>query len=204
MFLLLTGASGVGKSTVRALVAEELTPEVRCVELGQIVPIPIAPDMAWRQQATEVAVRHALEEQRRGRHFLLAGDPVAPGELLAAPSAHRLDAIAVCLLDCQPDAQRRRLAERGDPPVYLEAHLGFAAWMRGHVRDPQHRPEVIRTGGWPEMRWERWSAWRAGDRRWRFQEIDTTTLSPRNAADEVIAWSRQALRADGDLVPLSS
>jgi hypothetical protein len=199
MFLLLTGASGVGKSTVRGLLEDELTPEVRCAELGHIVPIPRAPDVAWRQQATEVVVCHALEEQRRGRHFLLAGDPVAPGELLAAPSADRLDAIAVCLLDCQPDAQRRRLAERGDPPVTLDAHLGFAAWMLGHVRDPQHRPEVIRTGGWPEMRWERWSSWRAGDRRWRFTEIDTTTLSPRDAAAEVIAWCRRALCGGGDL-----
>lgn len=34
--LLVTGAGGVGKSTVRALIAEELAPQVRAVELTQI------------------------------------------------------------------------------------------------------------------------------------------------------------------------
>jgi len=40
MMLLVTGASGVGKSTVRALIAEELAPEVRAVELTQIAGYP--------------------------------------------------------------------------------------------------------------------------------------------------------------------
>jgi adenylate kinase family enzyme len=34
MFLLLTGASGAGKSTTRNLVADEIAGEVECVELG--------------------------------------------------------------------------------------------------------------------------------------------------------------------------
>lgn len=48
------------------------------------------------------------------------------------------------------------------------------------------------------MRWDRWRSWRAGDRRWRFDEIDTTTLSPRQAAAEVVAWCRRALRGSGE------
>jgi broad-specificity NMP kinase len=197
VFFLLTGASGAGKSTVRSLVEEVLTPKVECAELGQVVPIPPVPDIAWRQRATEAAVRRALEAQERGRHFMLAGDPVAAGELVAAPSAERLDGIAVCLLDCQRDVQLRRLTERGDHPMYFDAHMGFADWMRGHVRDPQHMPHVIIDPGWEEMRWERWRSLQAGDPRWRFEEIDTTTLSPEEVAAEVVAWCRRALDGAG-------
>src|ERR1019366_7242643 len=40
MFLLVTGASGAGKSTVRRAAARELSPEVECVELYDIVGVP--------------------------------------------------------------------------------------------------------------------------------------------------------------------
>jgi len=33
-----------------------------------------------------------------------AGDPVTPGELIAAPSPDRLDRISVCLLECDAAA----------------------------------------------------------------------------------------------------
>ena len=49
------------------------------------------------------------------RDLLLAGDPVAPGELIAAPSADRLDRIAVCLLDCDAASQTERLAAAANP-----------------------------------------------------------------------------------------
>jgi energy-coupling factor transporter ATP-binding protein EcfA2 len=199
MFLLLSGASGVGKSTVRALLAGALEPEVRCAEFAGLVAIPPFPDIAWRQRATEEIVRIALAEQSRGRDFLLAGDPVPPGELLAAPSADRLDGVAACLLDCEPDAQRSRLTGRGDHPASFDAHVGFATWMRGHVRDPQRRPEVITASGWAEMRWDRWSSWSAEDPRWRFQEIDTTNLTPQAAASSALDWCRTALARTGPL-----
>src|SRR5581483_4319082 len=99
MFLLLTGASGAGKSTARELVADALGAQIECVELGHVVSIPPVHTKAWRQQATEAVVQRALNLQAVGRHLLLAGDPVAAGEVLAAPSADKLDAIAVCLLD---------------------------------------------------------------------------------------------------------
>jgi hypothetical protein len=199
MFLLLTGASGVGKSTVRALLERELS-TVRCAELSDLVPIPAYPDLAWRHRATESAVRYALDAQERGLGFLLAGDPVAPGEVLAAPSADRLDGFAACLLDCRADVQRRRLLGRGDSPATFDDHEAFADWLRGHVRNPQHRPEVITSSGWAAMRWERWHGLRAGDRRWRFCEIDTTELSPAQVAGDALDWSRRALERNLDCV----
>lgn len=186
MLLLVTGASGVGKSTVRQLLADELEPAVRAVELAQVVEIPARFDRGWRQRSVEQVVRAALAEQAHGRHLLLAGDPVPPGEVLAAPSADRLEGFAACLLDCAPAEHERRLLARGDPPALLPHHLAFAEWMRGHARDPGRRLEVI-AGGWPEMRWERLPT------NWEVEEVDTTELSPAGAAARVLAWARGVL-----------
>src|ERR1035441_8712826 len=143
MFLLVTGASGAGKSTVRRAAARELSPEVECVELYDIVGVPAFPDIAWRQRATEAVVQRALELQAEGRHLLPSGDPVAAGEVLAVPSAVGLDGVAVCLLDVSPDAQAARLTRRGDDPSLLSHHQAFAEWMRSHARDPRHMPHVL-------------------------------------------------------------
>lgn len=155
MLLLITGASGVGKSTVRAIVAPRLSPTVECVELSDLGPIPQAMTRVWRQQTTEAAVRRAVELRDVGRHLLLAGDPVPAVEIVAAPSAPQLDAIAVCLLDVAPDAQAQRLAARGDPPELLHHHQAFAEWMRKQAGDALHMTHVVSDGGWEEMRWER-------------------------------------------------
>jgi hypothetical protein len=52
MFLLVSGASGAGKSTARRLVADKLEPVVECLELRDVVPMPRVPPLAWRQRAT--------------------------------------------------------------------------------------------------------------------------------------------------------
>jgi hypothetical protein len=116
------------------------------VELGDVFEVPRLPTLAWRQQATEAVVQRALQLQAQGRHLLLSGDPVAAGEVIAAPSATRLNGVAVCLLDVSADAQAARLGRRGDDPAPLEHHLAFADWMRGHARDPHHRPHVLSDG----------------------------------------------------------
>jgi hypothetical protein len=123
-------------------------------------------DIAWRQRATEAVVRRALELQAEGRHLLLAGDPVAAGEVLAAPSADRLEGAAVCLLDVSADAQAARLSHRADDPSLLSHRQAFGQWMRGHARDPRHMPHVLSTNGWEAMRWERWSGSDTVNRNW--------------------------------------
>ncbi len=195
MFLLVSGASGAGKSTARRLVADDLEPGVECIELHHLVPFPPAPTLAWRQRATEAAVCHALELQEQGRHVLLAGDPVAAGEVVAAPSADRLDGVAVCLLDVDRDTQAARLAARGDDPALLGHHAAFADWMRGHATDPHHRPEVLQTGGWEQMRWERLSRFAEPDC-WAMQVIETSSLTAGAVAAELHGWCLRALAGE--------
>ena len=191
MFLLVTGASGVGKSTARRYVEAALGDVVRCVELADVAEVPAVPTIAWRQQATEAAVRAALENDRP--HFLLAGDPVAVGEVLAAPSASELDAIAACLLDARPEVQTARLTARGDDPALLPNHIAFADWMRGHARDPKHMPHVLTGRAWDAMRWSRWTGMPTGDPRWQVTVVDTSDLTPDEVGARVAEWARQAI-----------
>ncbi len=192
MLLLVTGASGAGKSTTRRAIARDLSSEVDCVELGDVVSVPRYPTIAWRQEATEAVARRALELQGAGRHILLSGDPVAAGEIMAAPSATQLDGIAACLLDLDPEAQAARLTERGDDPSLLVHHQAFADWMRAHARDPQHMLNVLTTDGWDAMRWDRLDI-APGDGRWDMHVLDTSDLSREQVAGEVLRWCRDAL-----------
>ena len=200
MFFLVTGASGAGKSTVRRSVAPRLSPAVESVELYDVVTVPTAPDLAWRQRATEAVVQRALELQAGGRHLLLSGDPVAAGEVLAAPSASGLHGVAVCLLDVSAEAQAARLAQRGDDPSLWPHHQAFADWMRGHARDPRHMPHVLTMNGWDQMQWDRWCDIDPGDGRWGMEVVDTSPLTPAQTADAVLAWSRRVLRGDATVL----
>lgn len=200
VLLLVTGASGVGKSTVRALVAAELAPAVECVELLSLTPMPTAMTKVWRQQTAELAVRRAVELQESGRHLLLAGDPVPAIELVAAPSAPALDMIAVCLLDASPDAQAERLTGRGDPAELLPHHQAFAEWMRQQAHDPLHMTHVVADGGWEQMRWERLEQLAP---HWRTHTIDTTQMDKQAVAGAVLAWCRTALAGDAPALRVS-
>jgi broad-specificity NMP kinase len=193
VFFLVTGSSGAGKSTARRLIGAELGPETECVELGHVVTMPPWPTIAWRQQAAETVVQRALALQAEGRHLLLAGDPVAAGEVVAAPSADRLDAIAACLLDVNAETQAMRLAQRGDDPRLLADHQAFAAWMRGHARDPRYMQHVLTTGGWEAMRWQRLGGLDPGNGGWAVHVVDTSDLSPDQVAEQVLSWCRRAL-----------
>ena len=190
MFFLVTGASGAGKSTVRRALAPSLGPGFDAVELATLGITPQW-SLTWRHRVLEQVVQRALLADHHGRHFLLCGDPVPPGEVIAVPSGDRLGRIHVCLLDVAPDAQRARLLERGDAQELIPHHLAFAEWMRHHVVDPTHRPEVIMSG-WDEMCWDRWLVSGAGTP-WTAHVVDTTNARPADVAHQVLQWIQQSL-----------
>lgn len=192
MFFLVTGASGVGKSTVRRILASEFADVLDTAELAALGVTPQW-ELAWRHRMVEEIVQRALAAQAAGRSFLFCGDPVPPGELYAAPSSDQLGPIAVCLLDVSAAAQRERLAGRGDDPALVPSHVAFADWMRGHVIDPGHRPDVITGGGWDRMRWDRWVGRDQASAPWAAEVIDTTCLPPADVAARVAAWIRRGL-----------
>lgn len=191
MFFLLFGSSGSGKT----LVLDALRGRVDGLATNDFDEIGVPPgaDLAWRHRADEEWVRRALGYQTAGTDLLLAGQtPV--GELLAAPSAARLEAISSCLLDCDDAVRMERLRARGPEWLArtggtLQAYLDWAGWMRGHAADPTSRVEVIRREiAWSEMRWSRWSGWRAGDPRWRVRVVDSSASPVEEVAAELVRW----------------
>ncbi|HZT94066.1 MAG TPA: hypothetical protein VE985_06280 [Gaiellaceae bacterium] len=191
MFFLLFGSSGAGKTSVlgklRGRVADLVLHDFDEIE------VPAGADTAWRHRAEEQWVRRALDYEARGDDLLLAGQ--APlGELLAAPSAPRLEAISACLLDCDDATRIERLHARGSQWLEragagLQDYLNWAAWMREHASDPSSRPEVIKhQATLNEMRWSRWEGWPIDDPRWRVHVIDTSALPVEGVADEVVEW----------------
>lgn len=185
MLLLVTGASGVGKTTVRTLLEPQLGPEVECAELWDLSPNPSAQTLEWRQRTTELAVQRAVQLQREGRHFLLCGDPIAAVEVLAAPSADRLAGSAFCLLDADRTTQAERLTNRGDDPALLVHHHAFAEWMRRQAADPMHMLEVVTHNAWDQMQWQRIHTLRP---HWTVKVIDTTAREPAEVAAGVRSW----------------
>lgn len=202
MLLSVTGASGTGKSTaLAALGGIDLGAPVTCVEFDSM-GVPDEADTAWRHGATEHWVGRALEAQARGEHVVLFGQ-VAPGELLAAPSADRLDGIAVCVLHCSSEVQEARLIGRGEPADSLVHHLRFGQWFRQHAEDPRHAPEVIRVDSTVPMVWSRWEGLHGSDPRWPVRVIETDDLSRAEVAERLLAWARDELsrHAEGNLAP---
>jgi hypothetical protein len=192
MLLLVTGASGVGKTAARIKAAHLLDSTFVAVELWHLGPIPSVPTVRWRQQQAEVAVRRAGDLAKDGRHLLLAGDPIPAGEVLAAPSADEVD-VAVCLLDAEARSQSARLDARQDPMELRHRHLAFADWMRVHAVDPSYLPEVVTTESWESMCWDRWVG-RAPGPEWAMTVVDTSTMTPDTVGSVIADWSRRAAR----------
>ncbi|GAA4616551.1 hypothetical protein GCM10023108_29690 [Saccharopolyspora hordei] len=196
MLLLVSGASGVGKTTARLHVRHlferrGLDGTFETAELFTLGPVPDVPTVAWRQEQAEVAVRRAIALDAEGRHLLFAGDPVPLGEVLAAPSADRVE-VAACLLDVDEQTHLARLAQRGEPEELVPFHRGFAEWMRAHATDPGHMPEVVTTDGWSQMRWERWVGREPGPE-WAMTVLDTSRLSPEQVGAAIVDWCLRAV-----------
>jgi hypothetical protein len=64
-------------------------------------------------------------------------------------------------------------------------------WLRMHADDPQWRQDVIRTGSWEAMRWERWDSWRRGDPRWDIWVLDTLHHTIEDTTGRLAAWIAQ-------------
>jgi hypothetical protein len=191
VLLMLTGSSCSGKSTLAFAVADRF--DRLAVHDSDESGVPRTFPPHWRNHNTEEWICRALDYQADGVDLLLTGQ--APlGEVLAAPSAPLLDAIAVCLVDVRDDDRRRRLGERDSDRWSgsdADRFNNWAAWHRGHAHDPRHRPEVITADSAPEMAWHRWSSWTAEDPRWQTHVIDTTDRPQETSVGELEQWITQ-------------
>lgn len=190
MIFFVTGASGAGKTACMAELARR-TPGVR-VEDFDAVGVPADAEKRWRQRTTEEWLRRGIAHGRAGADLVVCGTTVL-GEILACPSAPEAGPLAACLLDCGDVRRVERLRARGTHGCTQEM-LSWAAWLRLHAVDPQWRPDVIRNGAEPGMRWDRWEGWTRGDPRWSCPTVDSTELSLAEVAGALARWIDAARR----------
>jgi hypothetical protein len=202
VLFLLFGSSCAGKTSVLA----ELRGRVEGLAVHDFdeIGVPTGATVGWRHRANEEWVRRALAYEAAASDMLLAGQ-TPYGEILAAPSAAKLEAIAACLLDCDDETRLARMEARGEEWLArtggtFHDYIAWAAWMRRHAEDPSWRQDVIRV---PEterlLEWSRWSDWKRGDPRWRVAVVDTSARTVAAVVDDVAAWiAAERMRRRGD------
>lgn len=112
MLFLISGASGSGKSRVLSELRPAV-PDVLWLDFDG-PQVPPDPGKVGRQRRLEAWLQIILNAQGSGRTAALCGQSPL-GELLAAPSAPRLDGVRALLLDVAHVERVSRLRRRGTP-----------------------------------------------------------------------------------------
>lgn len=200
MLLFVTGASGSGKTAVIPGLLKKFV-EFSVHDFDER-NAPSEGDNRGRQEQTEYWINIAIENQRLGKDTIICGGAVY-GEILACPSIHQIDHLAVCLLDCADSVRIDRMRKHVGVEPDMNT-LSWAAWLRVHAVDPTWCPEVITRDSYASMRWDNWSTWQRGDPRWQQSIIDTTGKKIAQITSEVIRWiETQVNRKDCNEVPVA-
>jgi len=150
--LVVTGASGAGKTTlVRALDAMRI-PGVGCFELDSM-EVPSAEEMMERWGGTmewqNVATRYWIERLLRndgGHEVAVLDGQVRPSEVRAAFTSLGARVGGVTLVDCEADERNARLrGPRGQPDLVSGQMDGWAAYLRGQC-DALDLPRIDTSG----------------------------------------------------------
>ena len=184
MLFLISGAAATGKKSVVRILNDKLE-NIECHDFNE-TPVK---DGTNRRIVLEDWVQKALKAQKNGKNFLISAQSPF-GELLACPSAIKLDGIKCCLLDCHDFVRVERYLDR---PQFKEWPLGmdtlcWAVFHRMHAHDPRWEQRVIVDKELPDFGWKRWTGWQKGDERWDVKIIDTTENEMEYTANLVYDW----------------
>jgi len=187
-------------------------PDLAVHDFDELEPPPGA-TQGWRHAANEEWLQRALAYQEAGRDLFLCGQTPL-GELLATPSATKINGISACLIDCDDETRAARIQARGSRwfertaghlqsefswEEWIARHISWAKWLREHAADPTSRPDAILNPSETGMVWSRWTDLKPGDPRWRVHVIDTTSLDPEGVVDDLVSWieAEHALLTEG-------
>jgi len=197
MLFLICGAPATGKSSVVKSLKDKLE-NIECHDSDEIM----VETGTQRRVSNEEWILKALEAQAKGNDFLLSTQSPF-GEILAAPSAIKLDGIKCCLFDCNDFVRvERYLARPQDEkwPLGMDT-LCWAVFHRMHAVDPQWEQRVIVDKELPEFGWKRWIPWQKGDNRWDVKIIDTSENTVEHTANLVSEWIVDEKRKPQVLTP---
>jgi hypothetical protein len=149
--MVVTGASGVGKTTlVQALEARKL-PGVRCYYFDAIgVPAPevmaaeFGSGEAWQAATTRRWIAHLAGNPDHAEVAVLDGQ-IRPSEVMAAFDHHGITDGRILLVDCSHEVREARLrGARGQPDLASPRMAEWAAYLRGQA-DALHLPILDTT-----------------------------------------------------------
>jgi hypothetical protein len=184
MIFFVVGSSGSGKTSciniLRSIVPNSLVYDF------DTIGVPINPDKAWRQESTEKWLRNYLSTKHVNKNFILCGQMVL-GEILACPSAGKLEKINLCLLDVADRERIKRLKERNSNCINQDI-LNWASWLRMHHSDPSWQQNVIKDNCWHKLNFSRWDSLTSWEDLAAVVTIDNTYLDISATAIALKNW----------------
>jgi hypothetical protein len=175
----ITGASGSGKTACLPKL-KSLLPDFTIHDFDDI-GVPEGADKKWRQKSTEKWLQRLIQHDQN-KSFLLG--QMVLGEILACPSAKKLDQVNLLLLDCTDMERIKRLRKRGTYGVNQDT-LNWASWLRMHCHDPQWEQRIIKDDCWEDLSFDRWDLLSSWKTLTKIEIIDTTSMTIDNVAQHL-------------------
>ena len=140
LIVVVTGASGVGKTTLVHALDEQQLPGVRCYYFDSVgVPEPaemratFGSAEAWQAGTTERWIAQ-LARNPDGAEVLVLDGQIRPSEVMAAFRRHGVTRGRIVLIDCSHEVREARLrGERGQPDLASARMAEWAAYLRGQA-----------------------------------------------------------------------
>lgn len=187
-FYFVTGASGSGKTSIIPTLKKFLDPVAISVYDFDDIGVPEGADKKWRQASTEKWLQHLLQ---KNKDVCLLGQMVL-GEILACPSAQKIQKINFCLLDVSDFERIQRL--KSSTSHDIDQHiLNWAAWLRMHTQDPTWTPDVIKEDCWEGLNFNTWNHLQDWSSRAHIKIQDTTGLSLEKVAAHIAQWTQEKI-----------
>ncbi|MCB9493293.1 MAG: AAA family ATPase [Epsilonproteobacteria bacterium] len=180
----ISGASGSGKTTIIPVLKRSLGDNWLVHDFDDI-GVPQNADKKWRQESTEKWLQKLLPTEK---NTCLLGQIVL-GEILACPSAKKLDIINFCLLDVSDVERIKRLQKRNTYGADQNM-LNWSSWLRMHSQYPQWEQHVIKQNSWEKLdfdHWDKLSNWKS---KANIALLDTTDFNIEQTTNKITAWLR--------------
>ena len=178
------GASGSGKTAIIPNLKKKIGDSIVVYDFDDI-GVPDDADKKWRQEATEKWLQKLISN---GQDACLLGQVVL-GEILACPSAKKLNKVHFCLLDVNDFERIQRLKTRhGKADGADQNMLNWSSWLRMHHKDPQWVQHVLKENCWDKLNFGTWDQLLNWDSKAVVTVLDTTGWEIEQSAKSVADW----------------